>query len=701
MRQDISIATGGASWTGAPTWILHDKFRNRFFRIDLLAFEILARWKSITPSKLAITITKELGLEVTKKMVVELAEFLLKNSLTEKPAGDDWTRYHQQALVLDKNVFSKIIHSYLFFRIPITRPQKFIDYCWPIVSPLFTSTAVLVFTLLGILGLYLVSRQWQVFVSTFLDFLSVRGLVIYAISLVFIKVIHELGHAFMARKYNVKVPVIGVAFVVLMPILYTDTTDATRLSNRKHRLMIDLAGISAELVLAVICTLFWVFLPDGPFRSVAFTTATLSWVLSLTVNLNPFMRFDGYYILSDILGLENLQERGFSLARWRMREMLFDLKKDTPELLPNAWRTLVIFHAWGTWIYRFFLFLSIAILVYAFFIKVVGVFLFVVEILWFILLPITKEIKNWWQLRSEIMTSKRSAMNGVLIIFLLALFLYPWSTKVEVPSVLQYPSTAALYVPKSGKIISHNFINGEYVSKGDVLAVLHSPDLEFKMLQNKNRIALLNVRLSRANADVSERSMLMILQQELARELKWKEGLLNQKNTLTIKAPVNGILVNIDHNINVGEWINSSFRLALIKPDAPPNIIGLVAEGDLLRIRPGDTGKFIPSNAEYKSVSLKIVESGDVAAFTLDQNYLADIFGGNIAVVEPANVISNSGQLKLRDAWFPIVMKIEESEYVDLDHVISGVAIIDGESKSLAASAFRRIASVFIREFGF
>lgn len=706
LRQDISIATGGASWTGAPTWILHDKFRNRFFRIDLLAFEILARWKSIAPSKLSISLTKELGLEVTKETVVELAEFLLKNSLTQKPVDDDWTSYHKQSLALEKNIFSKIIHSYLFFRIPIARPQRLIDFCWPIIAPLFTSRAVSIFVTLAILGLYLVSRQWQTYTTTFLDFLSVRGFAIYAVSLVFIKIIHELGHAFMAKKYNVKVPVIGVAFVVLMPILYTDTSDAIRLSNRKQRLMIDIGGISAELYLAVICTLLWVFLPDGPMRSVAFTTATLSWVLSLTVNLNPFMRFDGYYILSDVLGIENLQERGFALAKWRMREMLFGFKKTAPELLPNSWRNLVIFHAWGTWIYRFFLFLGIAILVYAFFIKIVGVLLFIIEILWFILRPVAKEIKNWWKFRSEIMSSKRSAINAGLLVSLLAIFIFPWSVKIEVPSVLHYPSTASIFAPKTGKLISHNFVDGSVVAKGAVLAVLQSPDLEFDIAQNQNRISLLKARLARANVNIEGRSMLKILQQELNAELKQRDGLLNQKNALTIKAPLSGTLANIESDIGVGEWINSSLRLALIMPDERPNIIGLVAQGDLTRIQTGSKGKFIPNNAEYETVSLSIIERGKVGEKTLEQKYLADIYGGAIAVLDKQDYNAASGGLTLRDAWFPVIMKIESEAMFNnkkdmkLDQVISGVAIIEGESKSLAVSSFRRIASVFIREFG-
>ena len=103
------------------------------------------------------------------------------------------------------------------------------------------------------------------------------------------------------------------------------------------------------------------------------------WILTLVVNLNPLMRFDGYYLFSDYLGIKNLQERAFAMARWKLRSTLFGLELPAPEQLrAKTVRTLVIF-AWATWIYRFFLFLAIALLVYYFFFKLAGLLLMLIE----------------------------------------------------------------------------------------------------------------------------------------------------------------------------------------------------------------------------------------------------------------------------------------------------------------------------------
>ena len=89
------------------------------------------------------------------------------------------------------------------------------------------------------------------------------------------------------------------------------------------------------------------------------------------------MRFDGYYVLADFLRVENLQPRAFSLAKWKLRQIIFGLNHKQPEKMNTNKINFLIFYAWSTWIYRFFLFIGIAILVYHYTFKVLGIILFV------------------------------------------------------------------------------------------------------------------------------------------------------------------------------------------------------------------------------------------------------------------------------------------------------------------------------------
>ena len=125
------------------------------------------------------------------------------------------------------------------------------------------------------------------FKSTFLYFFNWNGLLLYAFSLVAVKAIHELGHAYTAKNFGCNVNSMGIAFLVFFPFLYTDNTNAWRLRDHRKRLTINFAGISTELHLAIIATFFWGISEPGLFKSVAFFVATTSWVSSLLINISP------------------------------------------------------------------------------------------------------------------------------------------------------------------------------------------------------------------------------------------------------------------------------------------------------------------------------------------------------------------------------------------------------------------------------
>ncbi|MEP4290274.1 MAG: biotin/lipoyl-binding protein, partial [Rhizobiaceae bacterium] len=510
LRDDLEIVPSAAQTNGAPSWVIFDPVSNRYFEIGRELLDMLMLWRAGSVQSLMRRIKAEFGRDVTREEIGDATHFLISNALVRDIPGNDYKTMAEKNESAKKSLLATAMHSYLFFRIPLFRPDRILRATWWMVSPLFTRTAVWIFALLGITGLYLVSRQWEQFTGTFQFMLSWQGAVLYGASLVVVKSLHELGHAYMSVRYGLRVPTIGVAFMVLMPVLYTDTSGAWTLRSRRQRLMIDGAGIFTELALASLATILWVFLPESGLRLCVFAVATTSWITSLAVNLNPLMRFDGYYILSDTLGFQNLQNRSFDMARWRLRELLFGLGEEPPEVLTPRMRRLVILHAWCTWIYRFFLFLGIALLVYTFFIKIIGILLFVVEILWFILMPIWREMKHWWSLKGQIMFSKRFWFSSLVAAGLTALAVTPWSTQITIPSLMTASQERSLYAPLPARIANLTLANGQQVSKGDVLVQLQSPVLERDLLLARERKMLLETRIDRSGSDAQDRASLIV-----------------------------------------------------------------------------------------------------------------------------------------------------------------------------------------------
>ncbi|MDD9910259.1 MAG: HlyD family efflux transporter periplasmic adaptor subunit [Ahrensia sp.] len=694
LRDDLEIVPGAAQINGEPSWVIFDRVAATHYEIGPQVHRIIDHWHAGSTQALIERVEAGSGEKLRLQDIEATLAFLSNNHLLRDIATSSFAELAERGRSRKSSLLTTALHSYLFFRIPLFRPDRFLQVTWPLVRPVFSTVAVGVFFLLGYLGLYFASRQWDHFVGTFEYLISWQGLLLYAASLVAVKSLHELGHAYMAVRYGLRVPTIGVAFLVLMPVLYTDTSGAWRLRSRCDRLMIDCSGIFVELALAATATLLWAFMPDGPARLCVFAIATTSWATSLAVNLNPFMKFDGYYILSDALGFQNLQERGFAMARWRLREALFGLGKPAPEVLSVRLRRFIILHAWATWIYRFFLFLGIALLVYSFFVKAIGVLLFIVEIVWFILMPVVRELREWWQMREDIMSSNRFLVTCGAIAALVLLAVVPWSTSIRAPAIMSAAQEQRIFAPSPARIIEVSMADGTNVRAGDVLLKLHAPHLELDHAMAMQRAALLKSRIDRAGADAQDRASLIVLSNELKQVREELDGLNRLRQSLTVRAPFDGIVSDIDPDLQSDAWIGETMPLALVRSQRGAKITAYVDERNLFRFGEGASVRFIPDETEARHVDAAVETIAVAASATLQSAYLASRYGGAIAVEtqqkDTLRPTTANYQLQIRP------LDEEESP----QRALRGVSVIEGEAESLFNRAKRQILRVFVREMG-
>lgn len=310
----------------------------------------------------------------------------------------------------------------------------------------------------------------------------------------FVKVVHEFAHAYTAIKYNIPVPHMGVADYRDVPVLYTETTGGWQLSSRRERFHIGIAGITAELCLAAIFLILWNIMPAGSLaQSICFTVVTISLVGSLLVNLNPLMRFDGYYMLGDLLGLENLQHRACNFARWKIRKTLFALPDDPPEYLPLKTEKFLTYFGLTLLVYRFFLFAGISVLVYHLFFKPLGLILMLVEIIWFIALPVWSELKIWFARRHEILKTPRARVIAVLAASLAIILALPLQRTVYIPAVLHAGQYSAVFPYTASHIDEILVAEGQAVHKGDTLLRLSSFELDKKIAVARQKVEKLEV----------------------------------------------------------------------------------------------------------------------------------------------------------------------------------------------------------------
>ncbi len=696
MRQDLSLHPGPAAEDGSPTWTLHDPAANRFYRLGWAAFEILSRWHLRDPQAILEAVKRETTLDAGDDALLQVFQFLARHHLIDAPAAADTERMLAEVKAGKLTKAQWLLHNYLFFRIPLVRPAAFLDRCARYVRWAYQPRFWLALGMLALFALYLVSRQWDEFRHTFSAYNTFSGWLTIGLALSFAKVLHELGHAFTAQRYGCKVPTMGLAFLVMLPVLYTDTNEAWKLQDKRHRLAIGAAGMLAELALAVFATLLWNVVPDGPLRAGIFLLATTTWVVTLGINASPFMRFDGYFLVSDWLDTPNLHSRAFAFGRWWLRRHLFGWDDPPPEQLPERRRRLLTGFAFATWIYRFVVFLGIAFLVYHVFFKLLGIVLLMVELGWFLVLPILSEPRVWWQRRAEMRWNRQTKRTIAIAAAALAYLLLPWQQDLRAPAMLDAQEVQSLYAVDAARVASQPVPVGTQVRKGDVLVRLESPDLAYRLARARTREHTLQKMLAQQPFDQVLRQEGGTLERRWAEAHAQTEALQQEADRLIVRAPFAGRVAEASDALAPGAWVAERERLFLLEGPSGTKGEAFVSEADLKRIRPGkDAATFIADTPERGRVVCDIGAVDPVNLSALEALPMASIYGGPIPVLQ-----DRSGILVPTETIFRVRLDRCQAKAVPM-HELRGTAHLEASAGSVIAPRLRGTIAAIQRELGF
>lgn len=701
LRDELALLSGPTLPDGQPSWILHDVVRNMFFRLDWLTFEVLSRWSLSDPKAIVISTQADTTIQLDLRDLEMVTKFLVENQLVQQTDRDSARKLADRLKAIEGTALKWLLHHYLYFRIPLLKPDAWLGR-WMPVADFFYSRVFAGFTLAALVfGLVIATRQSEVFTGMLVDMFNFQGLVAYGVALFFVKLLHELGHAFTAKRYGCHVPTMGVAFLVMWPMAYTDTNETWRLTNNLERLKVASAGIATELVIAVWATLIWGLLPDGALRGAAFVLATTSWLVTLAINASPFMRFDGYFILCDFLDMPNLHARSFALARWKLREWLFQLDEPKPEYFSRPKEIALIMFSWATWIYRLVVFMGIAVLVYQFFIKVIGVILFLVEVLWFVLLPVAREVQAWktrWPTITAKKASRRRAISSALIaLMLLCLVFVPSPGRVSVSAMLHPAEIWPIFAPAGSRIEAIPFKDGDKVAVNDLLLLLSNPELQMRRQAQLARVKSLSWQAASSTFSAEARSHLLFNEDALSTAQAELATLNTELRSYSPRAPFAGVMRDFDPELKPGQWISRKEKLAVLVGEGGGWIAETWLDEDVVsRVAPNDAAVFIIDGVGTPiHMTVKMVDPD--ASRVLTRNELAAHLGGHVLTRE------KSGQLLPEHPIYRVTLVPDRD--IDLDwlrgHSWRGQLTIQAGWQAPIWPYARHFFGVLVREVGF
>ena len=693
LRNDLRIYPWQpAPRTGEALWALHDPIRNRFFLLPQDAMEILKRFDLGSIAQIVARVNSETARRVEDAEVQATVAFLHQNQLVQLPAESAAESLMKLKESQREPLFNRLIHTYFFFRIPLVRPDLFLERTLGYVALFFTRWFFLATLLAGVIGIVLTIRDWHSFEYQLRNLWSFSGLAKIVLTFIFVKLIHELAHAYSAKRHGVHVPIMGVAFLFMFPFPYTDTTESWKLYRHQQRLGISAAGVASELILAAWATLLWKIVAPGPVQDALFLIATTTWISSLAINLSPFMRFDGYFVLMDYLQIPNLHKRAGDLARWKLREMLFRFGAPVPERFPPGVMRFLIGFAYATWLYRLTVFVAIAVLLFFLLPQPLGLLVFAVEVHFLILRPILQELRVWWSKRTDMTRSPRARLTAAILITMLALCVIPFQSRNAVPGLYKPYREEVLYAPEHGQVLNRSMARDQEIAAGDLLLTLDSP-----ALQNEVRLARLAAdRLLRQAGNAAIASEDPGVPDGMDRgwraALRRVEALEERIARLEIRAPLSGRIADVAADLRPGVTIARNSPVAVLQTGPRQEIVLYVGEELRTGLVPGQIVPFFSHAAPETTFQATITFVATNPTRALDHPELSSVHGGPLrSFRDPAGLVFDT-------PMFPVRLRVEAAPLAPQRQLVT--LRLNGERKSLAGRTLNRLTYLLRQEFG-
>jgi putative peptide zinc metalloprotease protein len=318
------------------TWhVLQELSMERFYRFTPAAYSVIGLMDGErTVEQIWEAACEKPGEAPTQDEMIEILSQLYRADVLQCDVSPDAAELLTRHMEQKRRRWQNQIFSVFSWRFPLLDPERFLRFMQPVARPIFGWLGALLWLAVVIPAAVLFATHWGDLTEGVLDRILVpRNL--FAIWLLFpvIKIFHEFGHAFACKSYGGEVHDMGVMILVIAPVPYVDASSASAFREKWRRVVVGSAGMLVELFIAAIALFVWLNAEPGTVRSMAYNAIFIASVSTLLFNGNPLLRYDGYYILGDLLEIPNLRTRATTYLLYLCERYLFG-SKDSPQ--PHA-----------------------------------------------------------------------------------------------------------------------------------------------------------------------------------------------------------------------------------------------------------------------------------------------------------------------------------------------------------------------------
>lgn len=541
---------------GEKWHLLQDPFNNQFFRLRPEAYDFVSRLElgRTVEEVWEECLNRHPDAAPGQEDVIQLLTQLYFANLLyfEKPADSE--KLFERHLKRRQNEIQSRLLSIMFMRIPLFDPEHLFRRFLPVIQWLVSPVAGMVWLAVVGAAVKLALDRFDAAMNQAQAVLAPSNLFLLYLGLVLIKAVHEFGHAVVCRRLGGEVHTMGVMLLVFTPLPYMDATSSWSFRSRWERAFVGAAGMIAEMFIAALATFVWAQTGEGTLHSLAYNMMFIASVSTVVFNANPLLRFDGYYILSDILEIPNLSTRAFQQWRHIGERYLFGYRDSvgpTRSLNEAVW--LCVFGALSG-VYRVIVFSGVVLFVADKFF-LVGLLMAAACVFSWVLVPGFRFIGYLASSPNLARTRVRAvALSlGIFAAVVAILGLIPFPHRFRAPGVLEAVEYTRVANEAPGYVQAVVTRSGERVRAGAPLLRLSDQELDFEIdaAEAQRREALVSLQRARDQgaADVEP------IQKRLEAIESKLQDLQERRAALLVRARQAGIWVAPKSAELVGAWI--------------------------------------------------------------------------------------------------------------------------------------------------
>ena len=550
--------------------VLYDPFNNQYFRVRPEAYEFIVRLRrdrtveEVWEECLRRSPDKAPGQEDVLQLLTQL---YFANLLYFDAPADSAKLFERYKKRRQREVRSKLL-SIMFFRLPLLDPEFMLRKIQPLLKFIVGPFGAVIWLAVVGAAIKVVVDHFDAATSQIQGILSPANLPLLYLGLVVVKTIHEFGHAFVCKRFGGEVHVMGVMLLVFTPLPYIDATSSWSFRSRWSRALVGASGMIAEIFVAALAAFYWAYSAPGPWNSIAYNMMVIASVSTVLFNGNPLLRFDGYYILSDLLDIPNLHTRSTRHLRHLCEYYLFGYRdSSSPAETGKEAFWLTVFGILSG-LYKVVVFTGIILFVADKFLLLGLLMAFFCIFAWGVA-PLYKFVV-YLASNPRLARNRLRAVSVSLLIFGMVFGLlgfFPAPNRFRAPGVLESVNYVRVVNDAPGYLIEVAAPSGAEVFPGTPLMVLGDRELELEIervhAQRDETVAMeLRARTERA-ADMEP-----ILKRLETIEAKLKD-FERQAGDLTVRARQHGIWVSPRSSEMVGSWLSRGSMLGeIVDPSA-------------------------------------------------------------------------------------------------------------------------------------